>query len=72
MTEIKIPIYLIEANPLFDINAFLVGEGYTVNNRERGGGFMTITVEENLNAGQQVSLTNAIDRELVEITYVII
>lgn len=72
MTEIKIPIYLIEANPFFDINAFLVGEGYTVNNRERGGGFMTVTVEENLNAGQQVSLTNAIDRELVEITYVII
>lgn len=71
-TRISIPGFLIENNNDFDINTFLIGQGFTPVTRERTPSFWIITITENLNPGQQTALSVQLRNALDLITFTVI
>lgn len=67
-TKIKIPAVWIERAD-FDINAFMVAQGFNVNKRVFGPQWCEIIVSENLTGAQQITLSDSIKDQLNDIVF---
>ncbi len=53
----------------FDINAFFLAQGFTVELRERGRSKVRVTLSETLSPAQKTTVENALDAERKKVTW---